>query len=228
LGDSELAFIFPKANQQIPQTVDRLAALYDGNFSYAALLEQNYKMFQQLQSAQTQTVQLAPGPATPVIPVAPRNGPEVQPISSDFRRQARAALIPIARRLLGRAHKPMRASYLQASLPKEMKAGGSYEGGVQIKNDGPDAWVTPPNSNNGYSVSYHWTTPDGEVLVKEGIRTLLPTRVEPGQLVNIGLNIAAPHAPGGYVLELDIVQEGVSWFSDAGCPGPRFAVNVLP
>jgi hypothetical protein len=34
----------------------------------------------------------------------------------------------------------------------------------------------------------------------------------------VSLKIIAPDTPGDYVLAVDLVQEGKTWFSDAGVP----------
>ena len=63
------------------------------------------------------------------------------------------------------------------------------------------------------ALSYRWTTPDGKVVVDNGLRTYPPKPVEPGALLEIAQEVAAPTTPGTYVLELDLVYEMVAWFS---------------
>ena len=42
----------------------------------------------------------------------------------------------------------------------------------------------------------------------------------------MNLTVAAPSQPGEYVLELDVVEEGVTWFAQQGSAPLRLAVRV--
>ncbi len=64
------------------------------------------------------------------------------------------------------------------------------------------------------------------MAVHDGLRTPLRTALGPGEQTRVSLAVAAPSRPGGYVLEVDLVQEGVAWFSDHGSPVARAAVRV--
>ena len=41
------------------------------------------------------------------------------------------------------------------------------------------------------------------------------------------MEVHPPEQPGQYTLELDMLQEGVSWFKDKGSQSARLAVNVV-
>jgi hypothetical protein len=47
-----------------------------------------------------------------------------------------------------------------------------------------------------------------------------------GDEVKLTLTTRVPSVPGKYVLELDLVQEGVTWFGLKGSEQPRPAANV--
>ncbi len=74
--------------------------------------------------------------------------------------------------------------------------------------------------------SYHWLRPDGGVVEYDGLRTPFPRALEPGGAVELTFRLAAPEAPGRYVLELDLVEEGVTWFSVAGVATVRIPFVV--
>jgi hypothetical protein len=51
--------------------------------------------------------------------------------------------------------------------------------------------------------------------------------LKPGEEVELPLLITAPKEPGDYILEVDLVQEQVGWFSDKGSPTARTKVTVV-
>ena len=61
-------------------------------------------------------------------------------------------------------------------------------------------------------VAYHWLGETGEVVVFDGHRTALPADVPPGGESVVPVHVVPPADPGSYVLELDLVHEGVRWF----------------
>ncbi len=62
-------------------------------------------------------------------------------------------------------------------------------------------------------LSYHWLTPDGDEVVRDGVRTELQAAVEPGAELARWQRVRAPQQPGSYLLELDPIFEHVAWFS---------------
>src|SRR5690606_17216798 len=66
-------------------------------------------------------------------------------------------------------------------------------------------------------VSYLWTGPEGQVT--EGLRTELPARVEPGEVVELAARVQPPEAPRAYTLAIRTVPEGEAWIArEAGEP----------
>lgn len=73
----------------------------------------------------------------------------------------------------------------------------------------------------------HWRTPDGEaVAFDDGRTSVVQSDVESGGSVTVNLTVAAPSRPGEYVLELDVVEEGVTWFAQQGSAPLGLAVQV--
>jgi hypothetical protein len=68
---------------------------------------------------------------------------------------------------------------------------------------------------------------DGDAADGDGAARI-PYDMEPGDTAGLTLTIAAPAAPGEYILELDMVQEGVAWFGARGSRTLRAKVKVLP
>jgi hypothetical protein len=76
------------------------------------------------------------------------------------------------------------------------------------------------------NLSYHLRTLDDTVLANEGLRTALPSDLGPERSVAFGARVALPDTPGRYLLEFDLVQEGVSWFAAHGSPSARVVIEV--
>lgn len=85
---------------------------------------------------------------------------------------------------------------------------------VTLTNTGTRPWSA--SGAQQMRLSYHWLQ-SGATIVWDGARgPAFPADVLPGQTVTVQLPVAAPPALGSYTLRLDLVQEGVSWFSGEG------------
>ncbi|WP_307722587.1 TadE/TadG family type IV pilus assembly protein [Moorella sp. E308F] len=114
-------------------------------------------------------------------------------------------------------------SYNPAWAPKYMEAGKTYNLQITARNDGGLTW-TPQGR---FGLSYHWYDKNtGRVVVWDGSRDYVDYAVAPGQSYTFNLPVKAPSKPGTYTLEIDMVQEGVTWFKDKGCPVLRADVEV--
>ncbi len=74
--------------------------------------------------------------------------------------------------------------------------------------------------------SYHWLDADGTMATEDGRRSPLPRTLLPGESLTMTLTVDAPQRPGTYTLAVDLVEEGVTWFSRAGAPMLRIKVTV--
>jgi hypothetical protein len=63
------------------------------------------------------------------------------------------------------------------------------------------------------NISYHLFAASGAVFVWDGARTAIPQPLGKGQAATVNLQILLPAAPGTYEVRIDVVQEGVTWFS---------------
>ncbi len=86
---------------------------------------------------------------------------------------------------------------------------------VRFQNAGRDT-VGP--GHTPVNVSYHWLTPQGSAVVYNGIHTLLPIPVAPGDSTIVLARVAGPPRAGDFTLSLDLVQDGFAWYSWAGRP----------
>jgi len=67
----------------------------------------------------------------------------------------------------------------------------------------------------GISLSYHLYTDDALVQWENG-RCIFDPPLPPGEEQVVNLGVQAPTSPGRYLVELDLVWEGISWFKEKG------------
>ncbi|APV48475.1 hypothetical protein BWI17_01500 [Betaproteobacteria bacterium GR16-43] len=113
--------------------------------------------------------------------------------------------------------------------------GGKRTIEVEVENDSSCCWVELVGSDMPFKVSSHLRSEDGSMLRLDGPRAPLTNArrgyaafVEPGRKLTRGLSIEAPAEPGKYVVQLDVVHENVTWFSERGCGFPRLSLVVRP
>jgi hypothetical protein len=118
-----------------------------------------------------------------------------------------------------------RAEY-QVPESLEIQAGQLHTVPVTLTNRGPAAWH--PDGRHPFRLSYHWLDFQTErLLVVDGLRTELPSRIHAGESVTVTAQVQAPAVPGNYLLAWDMVQEGRMWFAAAGAPSAHTGVRVL-
>ncbi|HEV8537142.1 MAG TPA: N-acetylmuramoyl-L-alanine amidase [Candidatus Limnocylindria bacterium] len=116
-----------------------------------------------------------------------------------------------------------KAGYAFASQPP-FAAGQTANVPVTITNRGNGTF--PVTNSFPVNLGYHWTTPSGANVVWDGARTKLPSDLLTGQSVTVNAAVTAPTAGGTYTLKLDLVQEGVAWFSIKGVATGNVAVAI--
>lgn len=114
-------------------------------------------------------------------------------------------------------------------LVPEKESFTSFEGEritvkFQIKNLGRASW----NSADTHPclLSYHLLDHEGKITRYENRRFPLPRMVKPDQSFEAAANVIAPLEEGLYILEFDLVREGISWFKDYGSPTAKVALAV--
>lgn len=111
---------------------------------------------------------------------------------------------------------PYDVKYGEYRGPRDEAAGQRIAGAIKLTNEGWEAWSS--EGERGVFTSYHWLDPQGHIVTFDGERTPLPRPVAPGETCEVAITILAPAAPGKYRLAIDLVREGVTWFSQAGRP----------
>lgn len=72
----------------------------------------------------------------------------------------------------------------------------------------------------------HWLDATGRDLIHDDGRAPLTRNLAPGETMELELVVNAPKQPGSYLLELDMLQEGVSWFASHGSPTVRLPLKI--
>jgi hypothetical protein len=113
--------------------------------------------------------------------------------------------------------------------PATMKAGEKKQLLIKVKNDGNSIW--PWRVEKGWmgivTAGDRWLSKDGLTALDElDRRVALPHDLGPGEEIELKLTVTAPEAPGDYVLEIDMVHEGITWFSQHGSPTARWNVRI--
>jgi SAM-dependent methyltransferase len=94
--------------------------------------------------------------------------------------------------------------------------GERIAGAIELTNEGWEVWSS--DAEQRVYTSYHWLDGRGHILEFDGERTPLPRAIAAGETCEVALTIRTPSAPGQYRLAIDLVREGVTWFSQAGRP----------
>jgi hypothetical protein len=118
--------------------------------------------------------------------------------------------------------------------PAKLRAGQKETVQVHIKNASDVFWwsrggeVNDRNDNWFYiAAGNRWLKPDGSLVTDMDGRYGISKDLKPGEETDVPLTVTAPKEPGDYLLEVDLVQEQVSWFSDKGSPTARAKVTVV-
>ena len=111
--------------------------------------------------------------------------------------------------------------------PETTRVGTVFPASLTVKNAGWRPWRSDDPTGAVFA-SYHWLGVDGEMAIEDGRRTPLPRPLAPGESLAMTVTVEAPPAAGRYTLAFDLVEEGVTWFSEAGAPMLRVAVSCRP
>jgi len=84
-------------------------------------------------------------------------------------------------------------------------------------------------SSAGINLSYHWRKANAphDVVVFDGERSGIHPDLRPGESRRMLCEILTPAEAGSYLLEWDLVEEGVTWFSNEGFASPVLETQVL-
>ncbi len=116
------------------------------------------------------------------------------------------------------------ASIYSGTSRLRVPEGGSAEVDLRLKNTGKKEWSS--RGPNPCFVSYHVLDEVGKVHRFENARTSLPRPVRPGEEIDLSIRIKVPLDKGDYLVEFDLVREGLAWFKDSGSPTLVIPITV--
>jgi hypothetical protein len=122
------------------------------------------------------------------------------------------------------------AELAAAERPELMTAGEKRVIQLTVKNAGKGVWRSRVAQGwmNVVTAGDRWLTADGMEVVNEvDGRSALPHDLKHGDQVGLALTVTAPKSAGQYLLEIDMVHEGVTWFYQRGSPTLRWQVKVV-
>jgi hypothetical protein len=112
----------------------------------------------------------------------------------------------------GRTNEPSQRNYFAAYCGRTPVAVFGQSIYLYQSPDVPLAFAPPP--------------PDAYRAVATAVSLVRDDALAPNDFMELPLTIRAPATPGAYALEIDLVQEGVAWFSTRGSMPLRLAVLV--
>jgi hypothetical protein len=130
--------------------------------------------------------------------------------------------------------KGFKAQIIMSDMPLRLRMGQLETITVKVKNTSDVVWwqrggETNDRSDNKFYIALgnHWLDKDGKRTLDLEGHNGIPKDLKPGEETEMTLLITAPKEPGEYTMELDMVQEGVSWFADKGSPTTKAKVMVV-
>lgn len=110
-----------------------------------------------------------------------------------------------------------------------LRPGQSQTINVKVKNASEFIWVARGDEQGRHPITLRnrWIDAESkEVINEQDGGSNLPRNLFPGEDVEIPFTLKAPLKAGDYILELDMVQEQVTWFYQKGSKTLRFNVRV--
>jgi 4-amino-4-deoxy-L-arabinose transferase-like glycosyltransferase len=102
--------------------------------------------------------------------------------------------------------------------PTQLRTGQQATVEVRVRNMSHSTWLAGERSGGEFRVAVgnHWLDRNDNSLVNDDGRGSITHDVPPDETISVPLIINAPRQPGEYLLEVDMVQEGASWFGLKG------------
>ena len=84
-----------------------------------------------------------------------------------------------------------------------------------------------PHGKATFGLSYHLLSSTGEILKFDNPRSYFEAPLQPNSSLTVDLSINTPVKRGSYLLEIDLVWEGMLWFKEQGNPTCTVELNVI-
>jgi hypothetical protein len=124
-----------------------------------------------------------------------------------------------------------RAEIEAPGVPTRLRPGERAVLNLRVHNRGGSVWPAIGDASGKYHVTVgdRWLDPSTARVVNDlDGRTVLAADIPPGGEAKLTLPVNAPREPGDYVLEIDMIHEGVTFFHEKGSKPLRMNVKVEP
>ncbi len=128
---------------------------------------------------------------------------------------------------------PLSASAFRAEIraispPQQLSPRQMATVRLRVKNTSDVKWLTAERTGAAFQLRLgnHWLNETGKVVTNDDGRATLMKDLAPGEETEFELTINAPKVAGRYLLEVDMLQEGVSWFGLLGSPTTRLPITI--
>jgi SAM-dependent methyltransferase len=102
---------------------------------------------------------------------------------------------------------------IMPQTPVKLKGGDPFPLQVRLVNKGNTHWLHgKPGAWGCIALGGHLNPREGE-RIPDFFRAVLARDVAPGEKIDVATTITLPAKPGRYSLEVDLVDEGIAWFS---------------
>lgn len=114
-------------------------------------------------------------------------------------------------------------------IEPEKKKYSSFEGErlqlhFRIKNTGREVWSS--HGINPCLLSYHLLDKQGKIIKYDNRRFPFSEKVSPARTVEMTITVSSPLEEGKYILEFDLLREGIAWFKDYGSKTSKITLSV--
>jgi hypothetical protein len=106
-----------------------------------------------------------------------------------------------------------------------MRGGEPIRGTATVQNVGSVSWLPGATPVGGVNLGVHLRARDGRPIAVDFARIRLENGTAPGRSQTVAFAIPPPE-PGEYLLEFDLVSEGVSWFEMNGSATVTVAIGI--
>ena len=156
-------------------------------------------------------------------------------VAACSKKPSSAPLKPVERKTAGPLPETgFKAQITLPEAPAKLRAGQKETVQVHLKNASDVFWwarggeINDRTDNRFYiAAGNRWLKPDGSLVTDMDGRYGISKDLKPGEETEVPLLVTAPKEPGEYLLEVDLVQEQVGWFSEKGSPTARTKITVV-
>ncbi len=121
-----------------------------------------------------------------------------------------------------------RASFRNVTLPATAPVAQPINGSLTVRNDGWETWRSGGANQYRVGLSLTAKAPLPRQIPVYETRLTLPRDVGPGEEVTLTFRLPAPTAAGRMTLQIDMVEEAITWFESRGDIPVQQALTVVP